>query len=108
MYKYAVFTSISDIEQLLQSKGKTPSDVSKFILHQANYRIVDAVRKRMKLAEEAVPTNMQLYGNTSSTSIPLLLDELNKNGELKQGDLLAMSAFGAGLLSGVALFRWAI
>ncbi len=108
VYKFAVSSAITGIETMLNKHGKTCDDIDKFVLHQANFRIVDAVRRRMKQPNEKFPTNMQQYGNTSSACIPLLLNELQRDGELKKGDCIMMSAFGAGLLSGTAMFNWKI
>ena len=66
----------------------------------------DAVRKRLKQPEEKFPSNIHRCGNTSSASVPLLLDELNRAGQLEEGDLLAISAFGAGLTTGSCVLRW--
>lgn len=61
------------------------------ILHQANYRIAEAIAKRLKVSMEQIPTNMEHYGNTSGASIPLLLDELNRAGKIQKGDLLVLA-----------------
>ncbi len=108
VYKYAVFTAIEGITQMLDKHELSVKDVDKFLLHQANYRIVDAVRKRMGEGEDKFPTNMQNYGNTSSASILLLMHELVCSGDLKKGDRVVISAFGAGLIAGTAMFKWSI
>jgi len=74
--------------------------------HQANIRIIDAAKKYLKLPAEKVLVNMQKYGNTSSASIPLALDEAYQAGKLKKGMLVATCGFGAGLTWAANLFRW--
>lgn len=106
VFKLAVTNSYSDIKDVLAQKGMTPDEVTYFILHQANVRILDAIRNEMKLDEEKFPHNIGDHGNTSSASIPMLLDEMNKEGKLKDGDFLVFSAFGAGFTSGACLLRW--
>ncbi len=106
VYKFAVANSLKDIECVLDQSGLTPDDISFFLLHQANKRIIDAVRARLKQGEDKFPANIEARGNTSSASVPILLDELNRAGMLKKGDILAMSAFGAGLTTGACIIEW--
>ena len=106
VYKFAVSTATAGLKHLIKSQGIDVKKIKFFLLHQANKRILEAVRSRLKQAEEKFPTNIDQYGNTSSASIPLLLDELNRSGQLLDGDYLAMSAFGAGLTAGSCLLRW--
>ena len=75
-------------------------------MHQANKRIVEAVAKKMKMEIEKFPMNLQEYGNTSSASIPILLDEMNRKGLLKKGMKIVISGFGAGLSWGASLIEW--
>lgn len=77
-----------------------------YILHQANYRIIESVAKKLKEPMEKFPTNLSEYGNTTAATIPVLLDELNRKGSLAEGDLLCLSGFGAGLSYGAMLLRW--
>ena len=74
--------------------------VDLFLLHQANMRIIEAVIKRLGLEPEKVPSNIERMGNTSSASLPILLDELNREGKLRTGMKLVMAGFGAGLTWG--------
>ncbi|MGH9326683.1 MAG: 3-oxoacyl-[acyl-carrier-protein] synthase III C-terminal domain-containing protein, partial [Terriglobia bacterium] len=83
-----------------------PNELDLFIPHQANHRITEAVRERLGLSPEKVFSNIHRVGNTSSASIPLCLDECVRSGRLKKGDLVLMSAFGAGVTWGSALVRW--
>ena len=106
VYKFAVSSASADIRAVLEQANVKADDVSMFLLHQANMRIVEAVRARMKQPEEKFPTCIQHTGNVSSACIPVLLDEINREGRLKHGDLLMLSAFGAGLVTGACLLRW--
>ena len=82
------------------------SDVSLLVPHQANTRIIDATAQRLELPPERVYLNIQKYGNTSAASVPLALDEARREGRLREGDLVLMVAFGAGLTWGASLVRW--
>ena len=79
---------------------------SNLILVDEQGRIIDAARVRLKQPEEKFPLNVQVRGNTSSASVPILLDEVSRAGRLRPGDILAMSAFGAGLTTGACVLRW--
>jgi 3-oxoacyl-[acyl-carrier-protein] synthase-3 len=106
VYKMAVSSSIQDINIAMQEAHVTPKEVSYYLLHQANVRILETIREYLGEKEEKFPKNIHKYGNTSSASIPILLDEMNKGGHLKDGDLLVMSAFGAGFSSGACVVEW--
>jgi 3-oxoacyl-[acyl-carrier-protein] synthase-3 len=106
VYKMAVSASLQDIGIVMQEANVTPNEVSFFLLHQANVRIMEMIRDYLGEKEEKFPKNIHKYGNTSSASIPILLDEMNKDGQLKDGDLLVMSAFGAGFSSGACVVEW--
>lgn len=106
VYKFAVSAVGQDINALLARAAMTPDDVDLFVLHQANQRILDAAQQRLKQPPEKFPHNIERTGNTSSASIPILLDELMQAGQLKPGMTLALSAFGAGLTTGACLLRW--
>ena len=75
-------------------------------LHQANYRIFESVAKRLKQPMEKFPMNIDRYGNTSGASVPLMLDELNREGKLNRGDKIILAGFGGGLTWGAALLEW--
>ena len=103
VYKFAVSHSFKDIQAMLAAHGLVPEDVDFYLLHQANLRILEAVRTRLKVAPERFPHNIERTGNTSSATIPVLLDELNRAGQLKPGCRAILNAFGAGLCTGAAL-----
>ena len=90
---------------MLREAGITMDQVRWAIPHQANDRIVDAVATRLK-AEDKVFHNIENYGNTSSASIGIALDDLNRKGLLTRGDYILTTAFGAGLTWGAVLIRW--
>lgn len=106
VYRFAVSACVEDLRAILSQAGITEGEVDYFLLHQANFRILEAVRARMEQPPEKFPHNLERYGNTSSATIPILLDELNRAGVLKPAQTLALSAFGAGLVTGACLIRW--
>lgn len=106
VFKFAVKKVPEVIRDVMKSNDVKQEDVSYYILHQANRRIVEAVAKRLDEPMEKFPMNLNEYGNTSSASIPILLDELNKKGMLKKGKLIVLAGFGAGLTWGASIFRW--
>lgn len=106
VFKFAVRRVPEVIGEALEGTGFSVSDIDYFILHQANKRIVESVAKRLKAEIGKFPMNLQEYGNTSSASIPILLDEVNRKGMLKKGDKLVMAGFGAGLSWGAVCLEW--
>ncbi len=106
VYKHAVRAMEEAAMAALYSNGLTPSDISLLIPHQANRRIIDAIAKRLDLDFDKVFVNLHRYGNTSSASIPIALDEANRQGLIKTGDMILLDAFGGGFTYGSALIRW--
>jgi len=106
IYKFAVSTIENDSAEMLDSLGLSLDDIDLFLLHQANGRIIEAAYRHLNQPAEKFPMNISEYGNTSAATIPLLLDEVNKNGRLRKGDLILFSAFGGGLTSGTCVLRW--
>jgi 3-oxoacyl-[acyl-carrier-protein] synthase-3 len=96
----------SSLQQALQESDIAPSDLEIVIPHQANLRIIDAVRERLGMPLEKVVVNIERYGNTSSASIPISLDEQVRAGKVKKGDALGFVAFGGGVTWGAAVIRW--
>ncbi|MCM1100115.1 MAG: ketoacyl-ACP synthase III [Clostridium sp.] len=103
VFKFAVSKVPEVIGELLQREQLLVEDIDYFVLHQANARIVRAVAKRLGGNPDRFPMNISEYGNTSSASIPILLDELNRAGRLKNGMRLVMAGFGGGLSYGASL-----
>ena len=106
VFKFAVKKVPEVIGELLQKADLTEKDIDLFVLHQANLRIIESVAKRMKTDITKFPVNIEEYGNTSSASIPILLDELNKTGCLQKGQKIVLCGFGAGLTWGATLIEW--
>jgi 3-oxoacyl-[acyl-carrier-protein] synthase III len=106
IFKFAVSRSQRDIEAVMDDCGLTADAVDYFVLHQANRRILDAVRSRLKQLAEKFPVNITTHGNTSSACIPVLLSEMEGDGRLKKGQTLVLSAFGAGLTTGAAVLQY--
>ncbi|GJM16616.1 MAG: 3-oxoacyl-[acyl-carrier-protein] synthase 3 [Thermodesulfobacteriota bacterium] len=106
VFKEAVKALESSSLEAIRQAGITPDEIDLLIPHQANYRIIDAVRRRLELPEEKVFSNLDRYGNTSSASVPIALDEAVKSGRLKKGDIVVFSAFGAGFTWGASVVRW--
>lgn len=106
VFKTAVTCSIADLMAVLSESGLSKDNISYYILHQANSRILDYIRQCLDIDCSKFPMNVDKFGNTSSASVAILLDELNCKGKLKRGDLLAFSAFGAGFTSGACIIEW--
>ena len=105
-FKIAVRAMAEVSEEVLEEQGFTHQDIQLFIPHQANERIIDAVGKQLKIDTAKVYKNIEHYGNTSAASIPIALDECVDKKLVKTGDLVLLTAFGAGLTWGAALLRW--
>lgn len=106
VFKFAVKAASKDIGRTLEQSGVSADEVDHYLLHQANVRIINAIQEYLEQPSEKFPTNIEDHGNSSSSSCPILLDECNRKGLFKKGDLIAMSAFGAGFVSGAVLFEW--
>lgn len=106
VFKLAVTSSIDDLTRVLEMDGMKPSDIDIYLLHQANMRIIDSIRTHLDQPESKFPSNIDRYGNTSSASIPILMDEMSRSGKIKDGDTLALSAFGAGFVTGACILKW--
>ena len=106
IYKFAARVSIDAATKALKQAGLHREDVDFFVPHQANDRITEAAAKRLKLPPEKVVSNIVNYGNTSTASIPLALDELWRSGRLKYGNIVLTVGFGAGLTWGANVIRW--
>ncbi|MCA9675399.1 MAG: ketoacyl-ACP synthase III [Kofleriaceae bacterium] len=105
LFKNAVTKLPQVVRELCERHGVALDDVDWFLAHQANDRINDAVRNALKIPAEKVPSNIARYGNTSGATIPILLDELTREGRVKPGQLVCFLALGAGLHWGAALMR---
>lgn len=106
VFKHAVRAMGDAAEWVLKDAGISSEDLDFFIPHQANLRIIRATAQRIRVPMEKVYVNVDRYGNTSSASIPIALDEIHRAGGLKRGDLVEMVAFGGGFTWGAVLLRW--
>jgi 3-oxoacyl-[acyl-carrier-protein] synthase-3 len=105
-FKVAVKAMADVTQELLAEQGFTHEQVDLFIPHQANVRIIDVVSDKLKIDPAKVYKNIERYGNTSAASIPIALDECVREGRIEEGDMILMTAFGAGLVWGSVLMRW--
>ncbi|AGY53480.1 3-oxoacyl-[acyl-carrier-protein] synthase 3 [Bacteroidales bacterium CF] len=104
VFKYAVSRMADVSAEMMERHNLKASDIAYLIPHQANLRIIDATAKRMGLKKDKVLINIEKFGNTAGTSIPLVLWEFEK--KLKKGDTLILSAFGAGFTWGALYYKW--
>jgi 3-oxoacyl-[acyl-carrier-protein] synthase-3 len=94
------------VHQALKQNNLTPGDIKVLIPHQANLRISEMVQRSLELRDDQVFNNIQKYGNTTAASIPICLEEAIEVRGVKRGDVIALSAFGAGFTWASALIRW--
>lgn len=106
VFRFALTKGVELIADAFETLKLNKDDIKYIVMHQANYRILQNICKRMDMSMEQFPSNVGEYGNTSAASIPILLDELNKKNKLKRGDRLMLVAFGGGLTYGIASFKW--
>ncbi len=106
-FKVAVRTLTSDVVKILENNQMTNDDIDLFIPHQANYRIIKAVGDALDFKDEQKVLTVDKYGNTSSASIPMAINDCYESGRLKSGDTILLDAFGGGLTWGSALVKFA-
>jgi 3-oxoacyl-[acyl-carrier-protein] synthase III len=106
VFKWAVRTVHDACARVLDHARVDREDVSLVLLHQANYRILDAVAENLGIPSDRMVMNLQRYGNTSAASMPLALDEAHRAGQIQRGDRLLLAGFGAGLSWGAGLLVW--
>lgn len=107
VYKFAVNVIVDTIEAALKKISLKKEDISFFIPHQANKRIIDYAAEKLGLNESQVYVNIGEYGNTSAASIPIALNEAFEKGLIKKGDIIVTVGFGAGLTYGANVIKWA-
>ncbi|CUU40721.1 MULTISPECIES: beta-ketoacyl-ACP synthase III [Helicobacter] len=105
-FKIAVKTLVADVEGILEKNKVAPKDVSFFIPHQANLRIINAVGENLNFTPEQIVISVHKYGNTSAASIPMAMNDVYEEKRLKYGDLMLLDAFGGGLTWGSALVHF--
>jgi len=106
VYNFAVKAITDTIDALMKAEGVKVDEIARIVPHQANARIVQAAARRLHIPLEKFYLNIEEYANTSSASIPIALDELNRNGQLKKGDLILTVGFGGGLTYGGNIIIW--
>lgn len=106
VFRHATARMPESVGAVLAAAGKSASELKLLIPHQANLRISELVQRRLDLRDDQVYNNIERYGNTTSATIPIALDECLEAGRLQRGDLLAITAFGSGFLWGSALIRY--
>jgi 3-oxoacyl-[acyl-carrier-protein] synthase-3 len=106
VFKHAVRQMEDASRRVLDEAGLSVSDVDWMIPHQANYRIISSTAKRLGVPIDKVYMNIEKYGNTSSASVPIALDEAYQAGKVKKGNIILMTAFGGGLTWAAAAYKW--
>lgn len=105
-FKFAVTEMTGHVKSLSEKIGITTDEIDFIVPHQANMRIIAFAEKKLGIPSEKFFVNIAKYGNTAAASVPIALDELNRSGRLKRGDIVVLSAFGAGLSSGGCILKW--
>ena len=106
VFKFATRVLVSSAEAVLETCGRTVEEVDVYVPHQANVRIIEHARKKLGIPEDRVVIDVDRYGNTSSGSIPLALEDARADGRLQAGKLVLMTGMGAGLTWGSGLIEW--
>ena len=106
VFKFAVRKVPEIIEEVLDRAGIGIDEIDYFVIHQANRRIIEAAAKRLKTDITKFPMNLEEYANTSAATVPILLDEMNREGSLHKGQKIMLAGFGAGLTWAACLFEW--
>jgi 3-oxoacyl-[acyl-carrier-protein] synthase-3 len=106
VYEFTISCIPDMAEKLINDAGLVPDNIDWIVLHQANLRIIDAVSKKLSLSKDKFIININKYGNTSSASIPIAIDESVREGKFKEGDKIMMIGFGGGLSWGGVIFEW--
>jgi 3-oxoacyl-[acyl-carrier-protein] synthase-3 len=106
VYRHAVRRMTAATREAFHRAGRTVEDIDLFVTHQANIRIIEAAATELGIPREKVVVNLDRVANTSSASIPLALDQAEREGRLKPGDTVALAAFGAGFVWGAGIVSW--
>ncbi|MGN0550680.1 MAG: beta-ketoacyl-ACP synthase III [Acutalibacteraceae bacterium] len=106
VYKFAVSSMVKEIKAVIEMAGLTQDYIDFVVPHQANIRIIDAAIAKLDIPAEKYVKNLQSFGNTSASCMPVALDIANRNGLFKKGDIICMCAFGAGLTTGSCVLEW--
>lgn len=106
VFKFAVLAVIKEIKRAMKKLNLLPEKIDYFLLHQANKRIIDSAREKLKQDTSKFPMNIHKYGNMSSASLLILLNEMLSNGKIKKNSTLLLSVFGAGMTTGTCIIVW--
>jgi len=106
VFKFATRTMIELLETAMSRNELRLEDIDLLVPHQVNYRVIEAVRRKLPIPEERVFLNLERYGNTSAASVPIALHEAVASGRISRGQIVLLVAFGAGLTWGYNLIRW--
>jgi 3-oxoacyl-[acyl-carrier-protein] synthase-3 len=106
VFKFAVRKTEEISRRILERNGLKPDDLSLFVSHQANRRIIESATERLGLPSEKVIINIERFGNTTAATIPLALNDAVCTGRLAKGDLILLASVGAGFTVGTVLVRW--
>jgi 3-oxoacyl-[acyl-carrier-protein] synthase-3 len=108
VFRRAVRATVESAAAALERAKVSADDIAMLVPHQANIRILDAAASRLGIPRERIAVNIDRTGNTSSASIPLALAEVADSGQLREGDLVLFSGFGAGMTWASAVWRWGL
>lgn len=106
VFKFATKKVIASMKELMEKENLANEDIKYFVPHQANIRIVEVISRKLGIPMEKFYMNMEEYGNTSSASVPIALNELNEKGLLERGDKIVLAGFGGGMTWGVLVLEW--
>ena len=106
VFKFATKNVVRSMKKVMEEARVDRDEIKYIVPHQANVRIVEVVSKKLGIPMEKFYMNMERYGNTSSASIPMALNELNERGLLERGDKIMLSGFGGGMTWGTMLIEW--
>ena len=106
VFKFATNVFVKSLKEIINNNNLTFTDIKYIVPHQANLRIIEYAAKMLQIENEKFIVNLDKVGNTSAASVPLALDDLNKQGQLKKGDKIILIAFGSGLTYGTSLLEW--
>ncbi len=106
VYQLAVRRIVELVNECMEQCNLNIDDISMFIPHQMNARIIESIAKRLKLRQERVYLNIDKYGNTSAASIPIALDQCRREGKINSGDIILTVAFGGGLTWGANVIQF--
>jgi 3-oxoacyl-[acyl-carrier-protein] synthase-3 len=106
VFKFAVEVLVKSVREVIARAGRTTEDITHYVCHQANRRIIENAAARLRVPIERFFMNIETRGNTSAASVPIALDELNASGRLRRGDSVVLAGFGGGLTYGAIYLEW--